>query len=874
MNGQVRVADSLRLLLDKSTDPIEQVDLMNAISYRLYDFNDSLAFSYAQRAYELARGNNYAKGLKSAYTRLGIGYFSKGEFQEALRYYEHAMSVKTDRAEEDDAYALQMIGKLKYELAEYDSALAYYTRALTLPGIKGDDRKTSTLYRNMAQVFLVQWKNEEAFELLKKAEVLLTESSPDDAYLFAELWTLFGIYYENKLDFKNSELFYNKMCDLANQERDYFHLIKCRLNQAELAYRLGEYPRALASATQALQLSEHYSYPPQVAEIYLRLAETYTDLSQHDIAMKYHFEALKISEKLGLRYITAHSYADLAWIFMERKDYERSEEYIRKSQSIRQTIGDRRGVGNCFNVLGLLRLEEKKTDEGIRALEQAYGIWNGIGHEEGVSAALSNLSLAYIQQNQLQRALEYQMKAIEVENRVMNEKNLGVSYNVLADLLLRMKRYDEARGYLEKARTLANITGSLMQKRNNHQVFAAYYAAIGDYKKAFYEQSKFILYNDSIYREAAQVKMAEMEALYKVDQQEQQIQMLNQQALLRDKEMDLQESRLKTQRSITWASVTAVVLISALAFSTYRYNRNIRKANKNILEQKEEIQAQAEELTENNELLSRLNREITEKNEEIQAQSEELIEANQTISQINLDLEKKIEERTNDLKQAYKELDTFFYRSSHDFRRPLTTFLGLAEVANITVKDQNALELFSKVKETAHNLDKMLVKLQSISDVGAQHLVYREVLMDQLFEDIKQNFAEEIRQRHIRLDFVMETNSAITSYPALVRIILENLIENAIHFCGVESPHILLKVSEADGEAEIRVSDNGQGISPEVEARIFDMYFRGNERSKGNGLGLYIVKKAVEKLHGRIRFESKLYQGTTFIVNLPLSYPA
>ncbi len=874
VSAQVRVADSLQLLLKKSTDPKEQVDLMNDISYRLYDFNDSLALDYAKHAYELALGINYTRGLKSAYNKLGIGYFAKGDFREALRQYQNSLSIKVDLSEEDDAYSLQMIGKLKYELAEYDSALFFYKRALALPGVSSDAKRTSTLYRNMAQVLLMQWKNEEAFELLKKAEALLTESSPDDAYLFAELWTLLGIYYETKLDFKNSEIFYNKMCALANKERDYFHLIKCQLNQTELAYRLGNYPSALASVSEALELSEQYTYPPQLAEIYLKFAEIYADLSQHEIAVKYHFEVLRISEKIGLRYITARSYADLSWIFMERKDYERSEEYIRKAQAIREGIGDRRGIGNCYNVLGLLRLEQKKISEAIPALEQAYTIWSDIGHEEGVSAALFNLSLAYIQQNQLQRALDYQLQAIEVENKVMNEKSLGVSYNILADLLLKMKRYDEAKQYLDKARTLANITGSLTQKRSNHQVFAAYYAAIGDHKSAFKEQSQYILYNDSIYRDVAQVKMAEMEALYKVDQKEKEIELLNQQALLRENEMALQESQLKTQRSITWASVTAFVLISALAYSTYRYNRNIRKANASILEQKEEIQAQAEELTESNELLSKLNREVTEKNEEIQAQSEELIEANQTISQINLDLEKKIEERTNDLKQAFKELDTFFYRSSHDFRRPLTTFLGLAEVANITVKDQNALELFAKVKETAHNLDKMLVKLQSISDVGAQHLVYKEVLMDQLFEDIKQGFEEEIKQRHIRLEFTMATKNSITSYPALVRIILENLIENAIHFCGVESPHILIMVTEAEGEVEIRVTDNGQGISREVEARIFDMYFRGNERSKGNGLGLYIVKKAVEKLYGRIRFETKLHQGTTFIVNLPMSYPA
>ena len=81
---------------------------------------------------------------------------------------------------------------------------------------------------------------------------------------------------------------------------------------------------------------------------------------------------------------------------------------------------------------------------------------------------------------------------------------------------------------------------------------------------------------------------------------------------------------------------------------------------------------------------------------------------------INDELEQKVEARSVELKNAHKELDIFFYRSSHDFRRPLTTFIGLAEVAKIAVKDETALNLFEKVRENSLALDKMLRKLQSM----------------------------------------------------------------------------------------------------------------------------------------------------------------
>jgi signal transduction histidine kinase len=76
-------------------------------------------------------------------------------------------------------------------------------------------------------------------------------------------------------------------------------------------------------------------------------------------------------------------------------------------------------------------------------------------------------------------------------------------------------------------------------------------------------------------------------------------------------------------------------------------------------------------------------------------------------------------------------------------------------------------------------------------------------------------------------------------------------------------------IAEEDHEIVLAVSDNGQGIAAQYHEQIFNMYFRGSENSKGNGLGLYIVKKATEKLKGRIVFESVFNEGSTFKIILP-----
>jgi signal transduction histidine kinase len=191
--------------------------------------------------------------------------------------------------------------------------------------------------------------------------------------------------------------------------------------------------------------------------------------------------------------------------------------------------------------------------------------------------------------------------------------------------------------------------------------------------------------------------------------------------------------------------------------------------------------------------------------------------------------------------------------------------MGLAEVARVTVKDEHALELFSKVNETAHYLDKMLFKLQSISDLGVQDIVFKEVFIKDIFDSVCDMYRDGLNHNHFKTSCIVNVK-AFYSYPALLKIIFENLIENSIFFYRKEelSPFIALSVYEVNEKVIFQFEDNGQGISEEFHDRIFEMYFRGSERSKGNGLGLYIVKKAMEKLGGTISLESKVGVGTVF----------
>jgi signal transduction histidine kinase len=857
--------DSLKALLKTSIQGQKRVDIINELAFEYYDFDDSLGLYYAKKGLTEAIGINYNKGIKYAYLLVGIGNYSHSDHKSAIRNLRESISIVLTEPDKEglNLYAMSLLGNVYRTVAKYDSARFYYQ--LSRKNFdEYNKNRWSTLYKNVAILNLRLWENEIAIKYLDSARAAINLNNA--ATVSFDIYISYVNAYQNLGKEDSAQVYLNLSCNNNAAELDNFSIIKCYLNQSRSAYRMGEYPSALTFALKALKSLEEYAYPPQQVEVLTRIGEIYTELSEYTLATRYYLQALAISEQFGFDYEKAYLLCELGWVYKDQRNFKLALDYVNQSQKIREAIGDNYGIAICHNTRGLIYHVQKKFTQSIQEHEKAKKIREEIAHKEGIAASLFNISIAMIEQGLDDKALQYMMESIKIEEGFNNKQSLAISYDYLASFLIKKGRLDEAEKYLIKCRDLADQTESKLLKRNNAGYFSDFYEAKGDFKRALEFRKLYQQLNDSIYSQSGVAKLAEMQALYQLDKMEQQIMLLDKENALKESDLQYQKAQLRQQRLIIIASLLVVLLISGIAFIVYRYYRKVKLLNRDIYERNEEIQAQSEELTEANLSLTKLNQELSEKREEIQAQSEELQEANQTISEVNRNLEQRVEERTTELRQAYKELDTFFYRSSHDFRRPLTTFMGLAEVARVTVKDERALELFSKVNETAHYLDKMLFKLQSISDLGAQEIVFKEVFIKDIFDNVCDLYRDGLKENRIKATCTVNLKGPFNSYPALLKIIFENLIENSIFFHRRDepSPFIALTVYETDQAVVFQFEDNGQGISEDFYDRVFEMYFRGSERSKGNGLGLYIVKKAIEKLGGTISLESKVEKGTTF----------
>lgn len=244
---------------------------------------------------------------------------------------------------------------------------------------------------------------------------------------------------------------------------------------------------------------------------------------------------------------------------------------------------------------------------------------------------------------------------------------------------------------------------------------------------------------------------------------------------------------------------------------------------------------------------------------------------NRTISiygvYVDITERKKVEE---ELKVRNTELDNFVYKVSHDLRAPLSSILGLVNLAKLPGNDDNPMDYITLIGRKVEDLDHFISDVLSHSknlklDVSITKVDFNSII-SKTFTDLNylEGASDVLVYRRVEgKDF----------YGDRWRIseVFRNLVSNAIKYrqIGGAKPEIKIEIVTTAEEATVIFSDNGIGIEKNDLAKIFEMFYRATVQSDGSGIGLYIVKNAVEKLGGSISVSSKVGFGTTFTIKLP-----
>jgi signal transduction histidine kinase/ligand-binding sensor domain-containing protein len=230
-----------------------------------------------------------------------------------------------------------------------------------------------------------------------------------------------------------------------------------------------------------------------------------------------------------------------------------------------------------------------------------------------------------------------------------------------------------------------------------------------------------------------------------------------------------------------------------------------------------------------------------------------------------------VEKRNRELQKVNEELDKFVYSASHDLKAPLNSVLGLINIAKKEGASGNMHLYLELVEKSIRRLERFISDIIDYSRNASVSIKVSRVD----FEEIVNEGLEEIKyldeKTEIRKEVSVKGDGDFYSDDRRISVILNNLLSNAIKYHDKRKNNKFIKilVNYTPSKAEIIVEDNGLGINEEHQKKIFNMFYRANEESKGSGLGLYIVKETLIKIQGEVLLTSKPREGSRFLITLP-----
>ncbi|ADV67864.1 sensor histidine kinase [Deinococcus maricopensis] len=240
---------------------------------------------------------------------------------------------------------------------------------------------------------------------------------------------------------------------------------------------------------------------------------------------------------------------------------------------------------------------------------------------------------------------------------------------------------------------------------------------------------------------------------------------------------------------------------------------------------------------------------------------------------LNLSLEARVESRTAQLEDVNRELEAFAYSISHDLRTPLRHIASFADLLSRDTQGllpEKATRRLTIIQESAKRMDGLINDLLEFARTGRQDLVFREVPLGSVVQEVMQDVERANEGRVIEWD--VQDLPTVYGDPAALRQVLMNLVANAVKYARDRTPiRVALWGETGAREDVVHVRDNGVGFNMAYAHKLFGVFQRlhSPDSFEGTGVGLANVKRIVARHGGRVWAEGTEGQGATFSFSLP-----
>jgi len=572
--------------------------------------------------------------------------------------------------------------------------------------------------------------------------------------------------------------------------------------------------RSFELAKTALDLANKAEYDKGKAEAFMRIGIYYIYHNDYPQALDNIFQAEKIANEIKDKELIAKCLMNLGNIYYDNRDFQSALNYFSKSLRIAKEISDQDVIAGCLTNFGNVYSDMGDFKLAVDNFQKALKLYVQVQDKQGISKSLFNIGNVYFYQENFTAALNYYEKSLKIDRKQEDKLDVIIALNAIGKVYFKMNKNNEALDYSTQSLDLAWEVNSQDDISKACYTLASIYKRRQDFKTAlaYYQMATNI--KESLFNEEKNKEFGKLEARHQLEKQDSEIKLLR-------KDKALKEEQAEKELLMKNIIIAGILMFSLVVVSVILYTKNRKERQ--------------------------INQKLKARNKEIAAQAEVL-------------------------KTLNEELDQFVYRSSHDLKAPLSSVLGLITLVQYESKDANIINYLEKIKIS---VDKLMLVLQDLTNYSRNsRLQLEKNVID--FEEIARKSIDELQYleklKLIRVDVNIHLNEPFESDFARLSILTTNLLSNAIAHHDIENrdaPFIIIDVSGDKSYASIKITDNGKGIPDKFKDKIFDMFFKGSNDSMGSGLGLYIANGVVKKLSGKLEFESKEGEGTTFVATLP-----
>lgn len=635
---------------------------------------------------------------------------------------------------------------------------------------------------------------------------------------FEVLTELTRVYFDT--DYTLALDYSNQAYEWAMARGDSLKMVTSARRIGQLYNRMGKIQEALNTLMNALPIANRNRYREEQKRILNNIAVSYGYRADYDKALEYHFKTLTMREEDGDIEEIAVTINNIGFVYFKLRNYPKALEFYNKALEYLQKSNDKSFLGQQLINIGLCHNQMKNYSEAFNNFKKAFETCEDKCQDQVKISGRFGMGVANFGMEQYDEAITYFMESLEISRSTNNTRYEGENLVYLGKIYIALGKHDEAIRVLKNSEGIATKNAYNELLIDTYRQFSVLYNQISDHENASSYQMRYITLKDSVYSERLIDKIAELQTNFAERENIATI--------------AAKEEVITRQRMLNVSIGIIAFMAALLVFVLYRSNRVVRRVNAALSEAKAELQV------------------------------------------LNVDLDKKVKEKTASLQKVNEELDNFIYKTSHDIRGPLASLKGICNLALMEVKDTTSLDYLKKLDETADKLNKILTRLLIVNQINNATLNFEPINLGALIDEIIMIESKRGLPPRFAIKKEIDKNVSFSSDRELVRIVLENLIDNAIKFYNDSEridPFVRVKIGSTNNHLDIYVIDNGLGVAQVHPDKIFQMFSRASERSGTGGIGLYLSKLATERLGGAIGLGITHEGYTEFRVTFPLRKP-